>query len=371
MASAKPVATVRRSGPSSARGSGDVPPISRARWGGVGLVVAALVGAIVLAVVSPSGRAGPDLAGGVGPSATLAPAASPGDGRLPVARPEITAPREGGVIGEWYVDVVVAIPEEPLPRRSLALVILRQGVEAKRLERPQAGGSVTVADVPLVEGQNVLTAALEGPGGLGPASEPVTVTQDRDAPVLGISAPADGAETFEATVALSGTSEAGTSVTVENAAKGWDNELRVGPSGSFEISVPLAVGRNRIVVRSTDGAGMEQRAMIVVQRKDGRPVIALSAPKRVARSELPKRIRVIVDVTDVDGKEIPGATVSYSLGGPGWTAEDFIDETSPSGRSIWEVELVSGGSESDPIVSVEVIAPNRERRTAFQEIEIT
>jgi hypothetical protein len=199
----------------------------------------------------------------------------------------------------------------------------------------------------------------------------VTVTQDRDAPVLGITAPADGTETMEATVALSGTSEAGASVTVENAAKGWDNTLRVGPSGTFEISLPLALGRNRIVVRSTDGAGMERRSMVVVQRKDGRPVIKLSAPRRVARSELPKRIRVVVDVSDVDGKEIEGATVSYSLGGPGWTAEDFVDETSASGRSTWEVELVSGGSESDPIVGVEVIAPNRERSEVFQEIQIS
>ena len=63
MASAKPVATVRRSGSSGARGGGDVPAISRARWGGVALVIAALLGAIALAVVSPSGQTGPDRAG--------------------------------------------------------------------------------------------------------------------------------------------------------------------------------------------------------------------------------------------------------------------------------------------------------------------
>jgi hypothetical protein len=374
MATAKPVATVRRSGSSGARGGPDVPPISPARWGGVALVIAALLGAIVLAVVSPSGSTTPGLQGSTGTEAAITPApeASPRSGPVPTARPEITAPREGGVIGEWYVDVVVAIPDEPLPRRSLELVILRQGTEAKRLTKPQPGGEVTVADVPLIEGQNVLTAALEGPGGLGPVSEPVTVMQDRDAPVLGITSPADGSQTLETTVALAGTSEAGASVTVENAAKGWDNTLRVGPSGTFEISVPLAIGRNRIVVRSTDGAGMEQRAMVVVQRKDGRPVIELSAPKRVPRDELPKRIKVVVDVADVDGKPIEGATVSYTLGGPGgWTAEDFDDVTGPDGRSTWEVELVGGGAESNPILGVEVVAPDRERDEVFQEIEIT
>jgi hypothetical protein len=145
----------------------------------------------------------------------------------------------------------------------------------------------------------------------------------------------------------------------------------VGPSGSFEISVPLALGRNRITVHSTDGAGMEQRATVVVQRKDGRPVIKLSAPKRVPRSELPRQIRVVVDVTDVDGKAIEGATVSYNLGGPGRESVDFDDETGATGRSTWEVQLVAGASESDPIIGVEVIAPNRERSEVFQEIEIS
>jgi hypothetical protein len=340
----------------------------------VGLVVAALLGAIFLAVVSPSGTTDPTdgmLPGTSGSQASQAPDASPGDGRLPVGRPEITAPRDGGVIGEWYIDVTVAVPEEPLPRRSLALVILRQGAEAKRLARPQPGSSVTVPDVPLVEGQNVLTAALAGPGGMGPVSDPVAIIQDRDAPVLGIDSPEDGTETTESTIGLSGTSEAGASVTIENAAKGWDNTLRVGPSGSFEISVPLALGRNRISIHSKDGAGMEQRATVVVQRKDGRPVIKLSAPKRLARGELPKQIRVVVDVTDADGKAIEGATVSYNLGGPGRESVDFDDETSASGRSTWEVQLVAGASESSPILGVEVIAPNRERSEVFQEIEIS
>jgi hypothetical protein len=230
---------------------------------------------------------------------------------------------------------------------------------------------VTVAGVPLVAGQNVLTAALRGPGGLGPASEPVAVTQDRDAPVVRITTPKTGAETIATSITVAGTSEPGASITLENAANRWDSDLGVGPSGAFEASVPLAMGRNRITVRSTDAAGMERRDTISVQRKDGRPVIDLSAPQRVARSDLPRQIRIVVDVTDVDGNQVEDATVSYNLGGPGWTAEDFVDQTDANGRSVWEVELVAGGSASNPGVSVEVIAPNRERRQVYQEIEIS
>jgi hypothetical protein len=53
--------------------------------------------------------------------------------------------------------------------------------------------------------------------------------------------------------------------------------------------------------------------------------------------------------------------VTYTLGGPGWTAQDFEDRTDADGRSTWEVELVAGGSGSDPTLGVEVIAPNGER----------
>ena len=69
------------------------------------------------------------------------------------------------------MDVSAEVPEEPLARRALTLVILRAGEEVKSLARPRVGGRVTVADVPLIAGENVLTAALRGPGGLGPESD--------------------------------------------------------------------------------------------------------------------------------------------------------------------------------------------------------
>jgi len=351
--------------------------VSRARWGGVILVIGALLGAITLAVLSPGGVDEPGLPGaaatGATPAAHGTPAAqaSPSDDRLPTAQPQITSPKTGWVIGEWYVDLNVAVPEEPLPRRLLSLLILQDGQEVKSLSRPRRDGDVTVNDVPLLEGTNTLTAVLRGPGGLGPESDPVTVTQDRDAPVLKVTGPKDGASTFDSEIVLSGTSEAGATVMVTNAAKGWDSSLVVGPSGTFEVVVPLALGKNRIVASSTDRAGMERKDTVSVQRKDGRPVVKISAPKRVSRGSLPKDVRIVVDVSDVDGKKIEAATVSYSLGGPGWTAEDYVDETDASGRSVWRVELSAGGSQSDPLVSVEVIAPNRERREVYQEIDIS
>jgi len=145
----------------------------------------------------------------------------------------------------------------------------------------------------------------------------------------------------------------------------------VGPSGTFEFSVPLRKGKNRVVVRSTDEAGMTQRDSVVIQRKDGRPSIKIDAPERIKRSTLPKNIRVVVDVTDADGEKIEGASVSYSLGGSGRTSETFSDETKANGRSVWTVE-VAAGSSLDPVqLTVEVIAPNGFSNRAHQQISVS
>ncbi len=379
MASPKPEPVIRGRTGSGARtgggpGAGQEPPIGTARWAGVALVIVALLGAIGLAVVSPSDDGGTTDPGGTtaGVTAAPSPGASPRDTRLPIARPEIVSPKAGWIIGEWYVDVDVAVPEaEALPKRLLSVVVLRGDEVLKSLPRPEAGRTVTVSDVPLVAGPNELTASLQGPGGLGPVSEPVSVTQDRDAPVLRISAPKAGTETLETTIGVTGTSEPGASVAVSNAANRWDADVGVGPAGSFEVRVPLALGRNRIVVRSTDAAGMEQQDDVVVVRKDGRPKLKISAPKQVSRADLPKLIRIAVDVSDANGDDIQDAVVTYTLGGPGWTAQDFEDQTDANGRSTWEVELVAGGSGSDPTLAVEVIAPNGERSQDSRVIDIS
>jgi hypothetical protein len=374
MASAKPVSPVRgrTSGSSgSAPGKGAGPEISGARWAGIALVIASLLGAVALAVFSPSdGQAPVSPSPGI-PSTSPSPLASVLETRVPTARPQITSPKTGWLVKEWYIDVVVKIPEEKLPRRILELVILRDDQEIGRLPRPDTGGSVTLEEVELVAGENVLTAALRTVAGRGPASESVTVTQDRNAPDLEITSPATATETIEDSVSITGTSEAGVSVTVENPGVPFETTMGVGPSGEFEVNVPLDLGRNRITVRSTNDAGMDRQDTVIVVRADGRPRIAtFNAPKSVARSELPTEIRVVVEVTDAKGEEIEDAIVSYSLGGLGWTGQRFEDRSDGNGRSVWEVELVPSGAGNDPSITVEVIAPNRERAEANKVIAI-
>jgi glucodextranase-like protein len=373
MATARPVGTVRRAGSATGGPGTASPEIPPARWAGVALVIAALIGTIALGVLSPGDSLSPELAAGA-PTETQAPQATivpGGDIRVPSARPVITAPRTDSVGSEWDIGVTVDVPQEKLPSRFLDLVIFRDGQEVKRQSRPARGKPVTVrGGVRLNPGRNELTAALAGPGGFGPVSEKVIVHLDSDAPVLEITAPENGTETLESSLDVAISSDPGAALVVHNQAT--DREVRetVGPSGAVSVSVRLDPGRNRIDVTSTDDAGMRQDKSVVVVRKDGSPKIELTVPKQVRRADLPRRLRIAVLVTDADGNEIPDATVNFSLSGLGWDTQSNPDRTDASGRAEWRPVLPASGS-SDPVrIAVEVVV-NGFSDDDFKEIRIS
>lgn len=302
----------------------------------------------------------------VGP---VAPTANPTDGRLPSEVPEIMAPAEGTVTGEREIAVTVSVPEDPLPRRLLTLEVVRDGVILKSEPRPVIGTDVVVEGVRLDEGPNVLTAVLRGPGGAGPASEPVTVALDRTPPDLTVSAPRENRKTTEPNIAVTGTSEPGATVGVRNATRGWEDPAVVGPSGSFEMLVPLSQGRNRIVIRATDPAGNVRRITRFVEQQDGRPVVRLKAPKSVKVASLPTNIRIQARVSDADGEPIQGADIVFSITVPGQGSEIHEGVTNPAGRSNWRPSIGSGGRRGDIIiVNAQVTAPNGQQRKASVEI---
>jgi hypothetical protein len=370
MASAKPVTTTRKSAGKSGSRKSPEPEISSARWAGVALVIAALFGAIVLAVVSPSDPAseqGPVL-GAAETTPIPVPSAS-ADTRLPTAQPEILIPTAGSDTGEWEIEVTVDVPKDSLRAKELSMVVLRGDDTIGEAERPKTGGKVVVPGVRLVPGLNELTAALKGPGGLGPRSEPITVMLDNDRPELDITSPANKTKTFEDTITVEGVSEPGVEVTITNPELKFDTgALVVGPDGTFGHSVPLKKGRNAIAAESEDAAGQTHNDTVVVTRKDGKPTIKFDAPKRIDRSTLPAIITVGVLVTDVDGAKMPDAAVVFSLIGTGRPADGLDSETNANGRSKWQLEIAGGSS---PILLVvEVTSPHGQTKTAKREIVI-
>lgn len=375
MASTKTTATTRRSSSGRGPGAGGEEAVSPARWGGVALVITALVGAIILAVISPTdpgamaqpGSAAVEAtptpmagaASGADPADPAAGDAPTGDGPLPLAKPSILSAIE--VTDEIDIRVKVQVPEEEIPDRDLVLVVFSGDREIGSKREPRTGKSVSVPVRLIEDSVNELTAALQSAAGLGPASEPVTVIQDSDVPGVEITSPASGEETYAKTVQLVVSSEPGATVRIRNRDNEPDRELDVGPSGELETTVPLALGRNRIVVIALDRSGRAgPRDRITIARRDGTPRIELKAPARVSRDTLAsKGMRITVRVTDDRGEPMEGASVLYTLGGP-IPATTWSDEVGPDGTSVWRADDLGRPSSSAEslLLGVTVVSPD-------------
>jgi hypothetical protein len=373
MATAKPAATTRRSSTGKSTKKGPEPEISAARWAGVALVIAAIIGAIILAVISPSDRQPSAPAIAPVASASPGPAASPNDAPVPTERLSIVAPISG-ITPEVDIEVTVAVPEIELPKKQVAIVILRNGERVETSEKFKTGARKVIGGVRLLEGHNELTAALQGPGGdLGPLSEPVVMTVDFDVPSLAITSPKNKTRTFAEVIEVAGTSEPGAVVRIQNATADYDQEIVVGPNGKYGQVVPLKKGPNKVSVTSTSAAGIPKTEEVNVVRKDGKPEIELlSPPKTIKRSSLPREVKLSVRVTDSAGDNMEGAVVSYSLSGRGRITQTAADETNANGRSNWVVEVkpVDSGS-STLLLTVEVTSPYDLRRSVTHEIAIS
>ena len=359
MATAKPTATTKRTSSGKRSKKDDEPEVSRARWAGVALVIAAIVGAVVLAVVSPSDPGTTQQPGAIAVDPSPSPSPTVLDTSVPVAQPSITSPNSG-VTRELYVAVTADLPEETeVRKRNLKLYVMRGEEIVGELPKPKTGESVVVEGVSLVPGPNELTAVLKGPGGLGPASDPITVTVDRNIIELVITSPENKHKTYDDTVRVEGTSEVESLVTIHNEANGVEVPITVGSNGEFAATIRLKRTVNRISATATDDAGLPNKATIKVTRLDGRPTVKVTvAPDTLRESGLPTKIKITVQVRDADGEPMAEADVAYSLGGTGRTTATEVGTTNANGRATWNPVVSASSSLSEEVqVGVTVASP--------------
>lgn len=362
MASAKGGATTSRSSLGRSSRKSQEPEVSPARWAGVALVIAAIVGAIALAMLSPSDSARPSRPGaGVAEvqSTELIPSPSPTalDVSVPVVAPEIIVPKDGKVTGEYEFEVTVAVPDDrTVARKHLDLHIYNNGQHAETSEKPKPGTDVKVEGVRLAPGPNVLTAVLSSPAGPGPASEPISVILDEEIPPLKIVSPRNKLQTYEDSVLVEVTSEVDASVTIRNLANDHDPKVTIGTSGDASYVIRLKRGKNRIRATSVDQAGQDRNDEVVVTRLDGRPTVKLKFPKS---AKPPDQIRVVAEVTDAKKKPMPDAEAHFTLTAPNQSTLDHNTTTNAKGRAVWEVEIPGSSSPADALeLGVTVISPS-------------
>jgi hypothetical protein len=353
MASWRPSTRTTRPHGDGGRGDGGPPDadrVSRARWLGVALVVLALVSAILMAATAPlpdpssvgavASSADPD---GTDPvDATASPPPDQPDGEVPQEVP-VLVPPEATRTRERSIDLLVTVPETRLRPRDLRLHVLRgdrvmADVRATR-------GEVAVTEIRLRLGDNVLTAALVGPGGMGPRSEPITVTVDREAPAVRIEAPRNGQSVQGASVNVRGTTEPGALVTITNRGHGGPYSLTAGPDGAFRASVALATGGNRITVRVEDDLGNARTADLRVVRGRFEATARLRLrPRELRLARLPARLTITLVVRSTQGDPVARAPVVFSLGPFGQSVDTFETTTDRDGRAVWVKNIPRDGA---------------------------
>jgi hypothetical protein len=347
MASAKAGGTTKRSSPSRGSNKGQQSDVSPARWAGVALVMAAIVGAIVMAMISssdPGESSQPSQPGSVAeipaPSPTAAVTAV--DVPIPVAQPVITSPADGTSTPEIEIAVTVDVPDDTTVRKRDLELHVYNGSEVTTIERPAPGSTVTVEGVRLAPGENTIAAVLGTLAGPGPASDPVVVILDETKAKVEIISPQNKTETYDDVIPVQFTSEVGATVRVVNEANTFDDQTVVGPSGEHSLSVRLKRGKNRIVATSVDEAGQQQEDIVNVTRFDGRPKAKfVKFPRSV---NPPGDVRIVVDVTDSKGAPMPDAEVHFSLGGTGRVTDTETGITNERGRAVWNTTIARSTS---------------------------
>jgi hypothetical protein len=174
------------------------------------------------------------------------------------------------------------------------------------------------AQVPLIEGNNLITAvATDAAGEIG--TQTISVVLDTTPPRLIIDTPADGSRVAEPTVTVSGLVNDLTLGLIEGPGPvvevaGVAAEVL---DGRFLASgIPLAPGPNTLTVTATDTAGNTAVAAVVVDFEEivGRPrLVEISGDGQSGpvASLLPEPL--VVALEDAEGNPVPGGTVIFKV----------------------------------------------------------
>jgi hypothetical protein len=336
---------------------GAEPPVSSVRWAGVGLVMAALLGAITLAVISPSDPSG--VQAGTVTQPTPTPTVKP-EARVPVTEVRIISPDDEITTIERQYEITVTVPQYELPQNALMLQVYRNGKAVRNgLEQRPAADDIVIGPISLAPGRNEITAALTTSGGAGPVSEPVVINVDKAGPDISVNAPKESVRLFKRNISVTGKTEVGALVTVLNRANKIEQSETVGPGGAFEISIALDEGDNKLVIKAADAAGNKSQPIRrIVTRVDPVPRVNLTIrPKELRLDALPVKLRMTARATDSTGSPLKDVEAVFTLAVPDKLTETKTVTTNADGQANWNFDITPGGAKrGEALVGVEVRA---------------
>jgi hypothetical protein len=355
--------------------AGRAPGVSSAVARGVILVaVIALVGAIALAITGGLGGAIGDLGHSLGGLIGGIGGPSPTPANSDLAGPE-GAPRLEVPVNPWtnvaLWDVSGVLPSGAAGSTTLRLRVYVGEVQVTQIPVP-ATADFMVKGVPLQPGWNEISAAIVEPSGEGPRSAAIKVNFDDVPPGLKISSPKNGAKVTATSVTVTGTTQAGSSISVHNDLTGGSANTSAATSGSFKMSIDIGTGVNPLTITATDPAGNETSDTVSVSHGSGALTAKLSlSDVRIAQSTLPETIVITLKVTDVGGGGVDGAKVTFSLLPPGQPPTTFSAVTN-NGVAKWTTTIPkSGTTVGSGFVTARAVLPDGRVVTASAGFAVT
>jgi len=220
------------------------------------------------------GQTGAAFGNAVSQLASQAPATPPPSG-VTLGAPVLDAPPNGGYTNQPIMPIEGSVPGASVGKSGYTVDVyaLDKNGSLWQVASVAVGGTTRFMTPPmtLTEGTNAFVAKLSTPAGEGGPSPVVTYILDTAPPNIVISSPAPGTKVTTSLVAVSGTCDVGSTVSIRNerVLSGAFTSQVVGADGKFNLTVPVVGGPNTIDLSATDQAGNSSSTSLTVNRNYG------------------------------------------------------------------------------------------------------
>lgn len=273
------------------------------------------------------------------------------------------------------VDLVVTVPpavQGSTDQRIKVYLTLPDQAPTAITEVEITDGQRTVIPVDLQKGINDFQVSIVGPGGESDFSAVARYVFDATPPKVTITSPKNNGVVNGKAVIVKGKTQARTTLLARNDANGSSVGGTAGADGTFQLSLALAPGSNKITITGTDPAGNVAEAAVTVRRGSGKLTASLTASDyRIKRSQLPESITLSATVTDPDGKALANADITFTLSIPGIPTVTVDGKTNKNGKASFKTTIPKGADPGQGSATVLVTSDEFGSTQDFTVITIT
>lgn len=350
----------------------------------MGIVIVAAICMLALLTLTVGTGLAAGFIGGIGSAfnnavshlTSHAPATVPPSG-VTLDTPRLDAPDAGGYTNQATVVLEGTVPGDTVgkPGYTVRVYLLGKNGDRAVVANVVVGGTTRFGTpaLTLKEGSNSFVTTLVASGTEGQPSPMVTYILKTSPPKIVVSSPASGAKVSTSTLNVTGTVDAGATITIRNqqAMGGAVSNQVVGTDGKFKLTVPVVAGPNTIDLSATDLAGNSASKSLTVNRDYGQLAAHVSvSPSRFAASSQ-TTIKITLRATSLNGGPLANAKATFTV-----SIEGLAPIVSPelttdaTGTATWQV-TISGASIGSGNASVLLTSPAGDQVSATTAIVTT